>query len=618
MRVCYDKDASETIVFAAEELSGYLGRMLAGFEEMEGEIFLSGDGGPLTDGRDAYRIRMRADGGTIEGKNDRSVLLGVYDYLHRLGCRFILPQRESEIVPRIEKGDLAAHYEREAAFGHRGVCIEGADSFENIMDYIAWLPKVGYNSFFLQFKTPYAFLSRWYAHLENPYVQAEPYTQEDAQADLELFEQAARKRGLLLHEAGHGWTGEVLGYRTVSWNAGEGAGSETFSHRMALINGKRELFHGVPANTNLCYHNADAVDAFAELVADYAREHPQADYLHVWLADEYNNLCECPDCSRTTLSDQYVELLNEIDQRLTACGLGTRIVFLLYQELLWPPETKRLKHPERFVLMFAPISRTFEKSYEIGAPVDALPAFERNHITLPTSLDENMAFLRAWQAVFKGDSFVYDYPLGRAHYGDFGYVHIARVIHADIGKLRQMGLDGYISCQELRAAFPNALPGYVMGHTLFGGEVDVEELIEEYFRACYGQDWEDVYAYLDGLSRLDACDYVNGKGERRDEGMAERMKHVRELCSGSRGEITRRGRTAGGRESVCWEVLDYHREYVIALSDALYFLALGERERAKEKWEVFRELICEKEQKFQPFLDVYRVLEITRKYTGLC
>lgn len=473
VEVHYNAKASEVVVYAAEELAAYLERMLD--PALDLEISLDSDSSAFAaDCNDSFRVRICVDGengGAIVGSNDRSVLLAVYDYLQYLGCRFLMPVRTCEIVPRVGREHLAAVYEKQASYFHRGVCIEGADSFENIMDYIAWLPKAGFNSFFLQFKSPYAFLHRWYSHERNPYAGEEPYTQEDAQRDMVLFEQAAKKRGLLVHKAGHGWTGEVLGYQTVSWDTGAEPDEEQYRHRMAMIGGRRELFHGIPANTNLCYHNGDAVDAFAALVTKYARENPYMDYLHVWLADTHNNLCECEDCCKTTLSDQYVELLNEIDRRLTQEGLKTRIVFLLYQELLWPPEVSRLENPDRFVLMFAPISRTFEKSYELDGAQTALPEFHRNQVTLPVNLGENMAFLRAWQKIFTGSGFVYDYPLGRAHYGDFGYVHIARVLNADIRKLDEMGLDGYISCQELRAAFPNALPNYVMGHTLVSEEL---------------------------------------------------------------------------------------------------------------------------------------------------
>ena len=87
------------------------------------------------------------------------------------------------------------------------------------------------------------------------------------------------------------------------------------------------------------------MDAFADLVVKYAKSNPAVDYLHVWLADEYNNVCECEGCRQTTPSDQYVSLLNEIDRRLTAEKLPTRIVFLLYQELLWPPSRRGLRIP---------------------------------------------------------------------------------------------------------------------------------------------------------------------------------------------------------------------------------------------------------------------------------
>ena len=340
MKIGFDAASSQVVRFAASELESYLDRMLPSPPDLTIRLLSSG-GDPM----DGFSIRVGEREGEIRGSNDRSVLLGVYDYLHHLGCRFLGPGRDSEVVPHITPDLLPANYEKHASFRHRGVCIEGADSRENILDFIDWLPKVGYNSFFLQFKTPYAFLARWYHHLGNPFLTPESYTVSDAARDMVGLEEAMKKRGLLLHKVGHGWTGEALGYETMNWDPNPRPLAPEKEPLAAEVNGVRALWKGSPANTNLCFHNGDAVDLFASLVVRYAKENPSADYLHVWLADEYNNVCECEGCRETTPSDQYVELLNELDRRLTAEGLSTRIVFLLYQELLWPPIKALLEHP---------------------------------------------------------------------------------------------------------------------------------------------------------------------------------------------------------------------------------------------------------------------------------
>ena len=426
-----------------------------------------------------------------------------------------------------------------------------------------------------------------------------------------VFEAEIRRRGLLLHKAGHGWTGEALGYVSLSWDADPAPLPESRREMAAEINGVRGLWQGVPANTNLCFADPRPVDALASLVEDYARKNPAADYVHVWLADAFNNVCACENCQKTTLSDQYAAVLNEIDRRLTASGLDTRIVFLLYQELLWPPVRERLANPDRFVLMFAPISRTFEASYDLEGPEKPVPPYVRNRITLPTDLRENLAFLRGWQRIFDGDSFVYDYPLGRAHYGDLGYVHIARIIGSDVKKLRQMGLNGYISCQELRAALPNALPNYVMGYTLLDDAADTEALIREYFQAAYGTDWERVLVYLSELSRLSSCDYLNGKGDRTDPDIARRMREAQDLCRAF-SPVPEDAR-AGGHG---WRLLAYHRKYALGLARALELLAEGKKQESLTAWRELGGLIRENEPEFQACLDVYRLLEVTANYTG--
>ena len=600
------KNIEKTLSFAGDELCRYLQLMLP--DESAFSVSLAVE---PRDGNDAFRIAMTRSGGSITGSNARSVLLGVYDYLHHLGCRFLTPVKETEVIPRITTEKLPAHYEKHASFKHRGICIEGANSVENILDFIDWLPKVGYNSFFLQFKVPYIFLSRWYHHDENPLKDAEPYTIADAIVHMTQLEQEISKRSLLLHKFGHGWTGEVLGSDTVgSWNAVKNQVSPERLSMAAQVDGKRGFYMGIPANTNLCFSNPETTDTFADLVLSYARKNPSVDYLHIWLADEYNNICECEDCCKTTISDQYVALLNEIDRRLTEEGLPTRLVFLLYQELLWPAVRERLRNPNRFVLMFAPISRTFERSYDLGDVSDSIPDFVRNQIVLPTKLSENLAFLKAWQTQFSGEGFVYDYPLGRAHYGDFGYVHISRIIGQDIKKLRQMGLDGYISCQELRASSPNMLPNYVMGNLLFQEDANVEAVIQEYFDAAYPEQPELAKNYLEQLSRLSSCDYLNGKGPRVNPDMAQRMAAIAELCRTMQHTLQNMPDTSH------WQALEHHNGYILRLSQAMESLAAGKPELAASLYQQMRMYICQTEPDFQSWLDVYRVLEVTQKYTG--
>ena len=596
----------QTLSLAAQELGSYLEQML---RAEPGQFVVSLDV-QSREGNDAFQIAMTTEGGTITGNNPRSVLLGVYDYLHHLGCRFLTPVKETEVIPRINRDQLPARYEKQASFQHRGVCIEGADSAENVLDFIQWLPKAGYNSFFLQFKVPYEFLARWYHHLGNPLREPEPFTVDDAQTMAARFEQEMARRSLLLHKAGHGWTGEVLGSDTTGWNAVDMTLAPDKKELAALFRGKRDLFNGIPVNTNLCFSNPKTVDAFADLVVDYARRNPGVDYLHVWLADAFNNVCECDKCRKTTISDQYVSALNEIDRRLSREGLAAKIVFLLYQELLWPPIRQRLTNPDRFLLMFAPISRTFEASYDLSQIPGRIPEYVFNQITLPTSLGENLAFLKGWQACFPGEGFVFDYPLGRAHYGDFGYLHIARIIGQDVKKLHSMGLDGYISCQELRVASPNMVPNYVMGAVLFDENADVEARIREYFESAYPGDSQLARVFLEQLSALSSCDYLNGKGPQVNPDMSRRMGEITALCLRMEEPLQHTPDTPH------WNALRHHNQYIRHLSSAMEALASGDDREMIRRYQQLRLYICRTEPEFQSWLDVYRILEITKNHTG--
>jgi len=131
-------------------------------------------------------------------------------------------------------------------------------------------------------------------------------------------------------------------------------------------------------------------------VVEYSKNNSEIDYLHFWLSDALNTQCECENCKDTIPSDFYVMMLNEIDEKLARAGLDTKIVFLIYFDLLWEPQKERIKNPDRFVMMFAPFSRTYSKAYaesDLSGRAPLAP-YERNRLVMPRSVEENVARLR--------------------------------------------------------------------------------------------------------------------------------------------------------------------------------------------------------------------------------
>lgn len=568
---------------------------------------------------DAFMYSFSDKKSFIYASNPRAVLLGVYHYLHEIGCRFLQPGASYEVIPTLKRArDFYAQNLVRASMRHRGACIEGAESVENVLDFIDFLPKLGYNSFFLQFRYPHTFLERWYDHVRNPRLAAANWQLSQSVGADQIFQQALEERGLMVHRVGHGWTGEAIGYTATGWEQDQTILSPQKIELLAKVKGVRGLFGGVPTNTNLCYSNPKAIQLFTSAVTDYAKEHPSVDYLHVWLADLPNNVCECENCRKKSLTDHYIHLLNVIDEKLTKEKLATRIVFLLYQELMWAPETESLNNPERFVLMFAPISRTFLKSYRDSDLLPPIPPYRLNQIVQPRTMEENLAYLKGWQEKVSCDSFVYDYHLGKAHYGDPGYLKLSQVIADDLKTNRMLGLNGFNSCQELRAFFPNALPNYTMGRIGLEAELVFREVADEFFEAAYGPDHTRVFSYLRRLSDLFDMDYVMGYKEPLSRPMQSRLTSAIEHCQGFEDSIAEgRGKARNKVQAGFWDRLEAHRKYTILLCEALIARAKGEDSTLP--YRAFCDYVRKLEEDYdlQRALDGYRVLEVTNVYTRM-
>lgn len=563
---------------------------------------------------DAVYIDVAGKEGIIAGSNARSILLGVYRFLTESGCAFVRPGLDGEVIPSKGTPDFAVSVSEAASYRYRGLCIEGAVSYENIQENIEWAPKLGFNSYFLEFKTPFTFFDRWYSHRNNPYKKPEPVTVEQVDEFTTALGKEISRRGLFYHAVGHGWTGEPLGLPCLGWDPVNYQVSEEVSQYFALLDGKRELFHGVPLNTNLCYSNPDARRLIVEYAADYAEQHKSVDMLHFWLADAFNNHCECDDCRRVLPSDLYVMMLNELDAELNNRGIDTKIVFLLYLDLLWPPQVQQLNNQERFVLLFAPISRSYSSSYDADTSGIEMKPYVRNQLKFPAGIKENIVFLKEWQKFFGGDSFTYEYHHMWDHYYDPGYFQMAEMISADVKNLRNLNLNGMISDQTQRSFFPTGLGMYVLGKTLWNDELAFSTLAEEYFLAAFGKDATRCMGYLSQISALFDPPYLRGEKPRISPDAAERISKVPGVVNDFLPIIKDNLAEESERcRSKSWEYLRMHAQIISRLADAFKTRAEGNLDAAREKWNHVKEQVQRNEDRFQPDFDVFLFIQSLNK-----
>ena len=568
---------------------------------------------------DAIAINVKGTSGYITGSNERSVLLAVYRFLRELGCEWTRPGMDGERIIKREIKDISVSVAEAASYRHRGVCIEGAVSYENVKDMICFLPKVGMNAYYIQFFVPITFFERWYLHKSNPYLDPESITRDEIDAMTKCLEAEISKRGLLYHKVGHGWTCEPFGLEASGWDKDRvydlsGIPEEYF----AEINGVRGLRDNVPLNTELCYSNPEVRKCMIDAVIHYCKENSHVDYVHFWLADGINSQCECAECTKALPSYWYTVLLDELDKRMKEEAVDTKIVFCYSRDRLWMQDGCKIENEDRFALMFAPISRLYGKNYKDYHTYDGeLPAYQRNRITLPSSLDENLEYLRRWQTQYRGDGFVYDYHLMWAHLADPGYERSAVNLYHDMKDLKEIGLNGMISCQIHRCFFPTALPMYTMAKTLWSRDANFEDIAETYYRAAYGEDGMLVHAYLNEMSELFSlyCAPSNmtilSEEEKQYYGSMQACSDYERLFEllADFGRIIERNVTRHNMYTREWEMLRYHNEYVRLMTCALQIRDSENKEGLREASQALLDFINKNELVLQKVFDGYNAMD---------
>ena len=536
---------------------------------------------------DAISICVKKNAGYITGANPRSVLIAAYRFLRELGCAFIRPGADGEVIPSYELKDVDVQVFEKASYRHRAVCIEGADSYDNVANMIDWLPKVGMNGYFNQFDVPYHFYKLWYQSEFNPMYEGESFTREDAIGIRNQSIREISRRGMLYHATGHGWTCEPFGIEGGGWDTKPQEISDKTRSCLALLNGKREFFGGVPLNTNLCYSSDYVKDTIAKAVAEYCKDIPEVNYLHVWLADGSNNHCECENCLPHRPADLYIDLLNRIDEELTKENIDVKVVFLIYVDLLWEPIRAKLNNPDRFTLMFAPITRSYSQTLSDAKELrdDELSPFVKNKLTFPENISENIAYLKKWQKIFKGDSFDFDYHYMWDHYNDLGYYESSKLLFKDMAELDRVGINGMVSCQVQRCFLPTSLGMLSMAEALWNKNADFDTMADKYFLAAFGADGGKVQDYLAEISRLNDLPYMRAEKKVINAENAENFAKMIALVDSFLPEISAHldDDKLCHAQKLSWKYLTYHAERCKLLASSLVLTAKGEIEKAKEK-----------------------------------
>ncbi|MBQ9807074.1 MAG: DUF4838 domain-containing protein [Clostridia bacterium] len=513
--------------FAAEELKEYLRMMMP----EAGDIAIS----YAPEATDGYRLGLMTDfglntdeaddlalddiihidttdrGGIIAGSNPRSVLLAVYRFLRENGCRWLYPGVDGEYIPI--KTVEGVQYHKLADCRYRGECNEGAEYQQSMLEAIDFAPKIGLNVFMLEFDNPKGYYDWYYDHRQNQAQrEPEPISAEQTLQWKRQCETEMAKRGLQFHDMGHGWTAESFGIVSGgTWDKDEANPiPEGVEQYIAMIDGERKLYKGVALNTNFCMSNPDARALVVKRVVSYAKNHQNVDYLHIWLADAHNNHCECKSCQKKITSDWYIMLMNEIDAALTAEGMDTRIVYICYYDTIYPAETEKLNNPERFSMLFAPITRSYVTPVAEKIEPIELKKYQRNNIERPRNINEFISYGKEWLNRQNTNSMVYEYHFWVKQYYEPGGIAFAKVVHDDVKGYRANGFGGIIEDGSQRSFFPNGFPFYVYGQTLFDTSINFEELKEDYFSHAYGDDWREVVEFLEGLGKLFGHAFLDG------------------------------------------------------------------------------------------------------------
>lgn len=456
---------SASEMLAAEELGKYIGRMSGAKLRVQkgGElppkalvVAERAHLGPWSDTidwtdeitGDAYCISGSGSILSFVGGRGRSVLYAVYDFLDRLGCRWLAPDLDhyrgsAELVPR--KGslsvDLPCAVVERPALALRKLYVEEGHSHnaENLIRMAEWMSKARFNTLVI----PTDYSGRGRVKWDNWREQVTPELQ---------------KRDITIEVGGHGYQNFLnaemedgrLFDQHPEWFGQDEQGNRVRSH-----------------NRVFCTSNPAAVDYLIANVAAYVKERPEIRIFDFWPPDGAK-WCECDKCKALgTPSNRQAILVGKVKADVEKVRPDLRLEFIAYAAAVAPPESAKLD--KEVLIDFCPIGQCFE--VQINDPASGQNA---NYVTQ----------LKGLRKGFEGDISIYSY------YRKYAWKSLPNIIphyvQNDLKFYLTIPVQGISSYAEPGDWFTYELNHYMLSQLAWNPSADADALVRKFCEARYG------------------------------------------------------------------------------------------------------------------------------------
>lgn len=437
---------SESQQFAAQELSSYLNKISdATFsilsKSIRPSIRIVHKNFP---NKETYHIEIQDNDIILSAGSDRATLYAVYDFLERLGCKWLAPDFEfyqagAEVIPNQKQlnFDLENTVIEIPVLEYRKLDVSGSRTLtgDKLEKLIEWMPKLRYNTLRFNF-------DRW----ERFRLAVTPHL---------------KKRDIFIEVGGHGYQHFL----------NEDMENGTLFQQYPNWFGKDSTCTSSPSN-RLVFNteNPQALDFFTNNVIKYLKDRPEIDIFDSWPPD-VGRWQDCPDFEKFgTPQERQVRLSNYVYQKIKNVLPDMKMEIIAYSFALFPSEKTDLN--KDILLEICPINQSFEKQIYT-------PSISTNR--------EYVQAIKEWRGEFNGSITLYSYYRKQAWRS--APVIIPYYMQQDMQWFAKVPLQGIACYAESNDWYTYEVNHYILGKLAWNPDVNVNSLLNSFFKSRYGVEY---------------------------------------------------------------------------------------------------------------------------------